>query len=44
MLGGPVLIFGPGETAQCHKPNEHIAIADLEKAADLYVKAITQLL
>jgi len=39
-LGGPVLIFGPGRSDQCHKPNEHIALADVERAADLYVAAI----
>jgi succinyl-diaminopimelate desuccinylase len=39
-LGAPIVIFGPGDPEVCHKPDEYIDIADLEKAADLYEKII----
>lgn len=43
-LNAPVVIFGPGNPNICHKPNEFIEIADLEKAAQIYEKIITQFL
>ena len=39
-LNTPTLIFGPGNTDLCHKPNEYMEIADMEKAKDLYKKVI----
>ncbi len=39
-LGTDVLIFGPGDTVVCHKPDECIEISDLEKGADIFVKII----
>ena len=36
---GPVVIFGPGKPELCHKPDEYIDIADVEKAVEYY-KAI----
>jgi len=43
-LGAPVVIFGPGKPGLCHKPDEHIEIADLEKAADYYENTILKFL
>ena len=35
-LKTPITIFGPGHASQCHKPNEYIEIAELEKAKHYY--------
>ena len=35
-LNVPVLIYGPGKSELCHKPNEYIELAELEKAASIY--------
>jgi len=43
-LGGPVVIFGPGKSDVCHKPDEYIDIADLEKGAELYKNIILKFL
>lgn len=43
-LGVPVLIFGPGKPEICHKPDEFIEIADLEKAAQYYERIIMHFL
>lgn len=43
-LGAPVLIFGPGKSEMCHKPDEFIEIADLEKGAECYEKIIRHFL
>jgi succinyl-diaminopimelate desuccinylase len=43
-LGAPVVIFGPGNPDLCHKPDEHIEIADLEKAVDYYKNIILKFL
>jgi len=43
-LGGPVVIFGPGKPDVCHKPDEYIDIADLEKGAELYKNIILKIL
>ncbi len=43
-LGAPVVIFGPGEPGLCHKSDEHIEIADLEKAAEHYENIILKFL
>jgi succinyl-diaminopimelate desuccinylase len=43
-LGVPVVIFGPGKPHLCHKPDEYIEIADLERAVENYQKIITDFL
>jgi succinyl-diaminopimelate desuccinylase len=43
-LGAPVVIFGPGKPELCHKPDEYIDVADLEKAVDCYENVIVRLL
>ena len=43
-LGAPVVIFGPGAPGLCHKPDEHVEIADLEKAAEHYENIILKFL
>lgn len=43
-LGAPVVIFGPGKPGLCHKPDEHIEIADLEKAVERYENTILKFL
>jgi len=43
-LGCPIVIFGPGDSAVCHKPDEYIEIADAEKAVQYYKKIIAKFL
>jgi succinyl-diaminopimelate desuccinylase len=43
-LGAPLVIFGPGKPALCHKPDEYIEVADLEKAAEHYRNIILKFL
>jgi succinyl-diaminopimelate desuccinylase len=43
-LGGPVVIFGPGKSHLCHKPNEYIDISDLEKGVEHYKNIIMKFL
>ena len=43
-LGSPVIIFGPGKPHLCHKPDEYIDIADLEKGVEYYKKIILKFL
>jgi len=43
-LGAPVVIFGPGAPGLCHKPDEYIDIADLQKAAEHYENIILKFL
>ena len=43
-MNAPILIFGPGDPDVCHKPDEYIETADLEKAKDCYKDIITRLL
>ena len=38
-LNAPIIIFGPGDGNLCHKPNEYIEIAQMEKAKE-YFKAV----
>jgi succinyl-diaminopimelate desuccinylase len=38
-LGAPVVIFGPGDPARCHKPNEYIEIDQLLKGKEM-IKSI----
>lgn len=39
-LNVPIAIFGAGEAKICHKPNEYIEIADIEKAKQHFKKII----
>jgi len=43
-IGSPVVIFGPGKPRLCHKPDEYIDIADLEKAVEHYKNIILKFL
>ncbi len=43
-LGAPIVIFGPGDPEVCHKPDEYIDIADVEKATELYKDIIVKFL
>ena len=43
-LGAPVVIFGPGKSELCHKPDEYIDIADVEKAVEYYKNIILKFL
>jgi succinyl-diaminopimelate desuccinylase len=44
LLGVPVVVFGPGKPELCHKPNEYIDIADVEKAVEYYKNIILKFL
>ena len=39
-LNTPMVVFGPGDTDLCHKPNEYIEIDALHKAKEYYKKVI----
>ena len=43
-LGAPVVVFGPGKSEVCHKPDEYIEISDIEKAAEYYKNIILRFL
>ncbi|UCF43802.1 MAG: M20 family metallopeptidase [Planctomycetota bacterium] len=43
-LGAPVVIFGPGKPEVCHKPDEYIDIADVQKAVEYYKDIILKFL
>ncbi|MHC4425931.1 MAG: M20 family metallopeptidase [Planctomycetota bacterium] len=43
-LGAPVVIFGPGKSKVCHKPDEYVEISDLEKAVGSYKDIILKFL
>jgi len=43
-LGAPAVIFGPGKPTLCHKPDEYIDVADLDKAAEHYRQVILSFL
>ncbi|MHC4499686.1 MAG: M20 family metallopeptidase [Planctomycetota bacterium] len=43
-LGAPVVIFGPGKPEVCHKPDEYIDIADVERAVEYYKNIILKFL
>ncbi len=43
-LGVPVVVFGPGKPEVCHKPDEYIDIADVEKAVEYYKNIILKFL
>jgi acetylornithine deacetylase/succinyl-diaminopimelate desuccinylase-like protein len=42
--GIPTVIFGPGDLALCHKPDEYLAISELVAACKIYVVTILALL
>jgi len=43
-LGAPVVIVGTGKSDVCHKPDEYIDIADVEKAVEYYKNIILKFL
>jgi succinyl-diaminopimelate desuccinylase len=43
-LGAPIIIFGPGKPELCHKPDEYIDLADVEKAVRYYKNIILKFL
>ena len=43
-LGAPVVIFGPGKSEVCHKPDEYIEISDIENAVEYYKNIILRFL
>jgi succinyl-diaminopimelate desuccinylase len=43
-LCSPIIIFGPGKSHLCHKPDEYIDIADLEKGVEYYKNIILKFL
>lgn len=43
-LAVPTLIFGPGDPALAHQPNEFIEIAEMEKAARIYAATAVEML
>ncbi|MBC6491391.1 M20 family metallopeptidase [Flavihumibacter stibioxidans] len=40
--GIPCVVFGPGNIQQAHTADEHIAIADIEKAADILITLLAE--
>ncbi len=42
--GIQTVILGPGDIAHAHGPNDHVAVADIIKAADVYRRITEQLL
>ncbi|MCL5281960.1 MAG: M20 family metallopeptidase [Planctomycetes bacterium] len=43
-LGVPIVIYGPGKPDLCHQTDEHIELADLQAAADLFKNVICRFL
>ncbi len=43
-LNAPVIIFGPGDGSQCHKPNEHLELDQLGIAKEYYKSIISAML
>jgi succinyl-diaminopimelate desuccinylase len=43
-LGAPIVICGPGKPNLCHQVDEHIALADMERAVACFKNAIQRLL
>jgi len=42
-LGIPIVVFGPGDPELCHKSDEYIEVAELERAAAYYEAVISHL-
>lgn len=43
-LGAPILVFGPGDPSVCHKPDEYIDLADVDRAVKAYHDLIRRFL
>jgi succinyl-diaminopimelate desuccinylase len=43
-LGLPMVICGPGDPRLAHQPDEHVELAQIEQAAQVYVQVIRELL
>ena len=43
-LGIPVIIYGAGILTVCHKPDEYVELADLEKGRQIYKKILREFL
>ena len=43
-LGAPVVVFGPGDSEVCHKPDESVALADLQIGKKFYKSIIREIL
>jgi len=43
-FNSPVLVFGPGDSALCHKPDEYIDLCDIETAKRFYKDIILKML
>lgn len=43
-LGAPIVIYGPGKPHLCHQVDEHIALADMQKAVAYFKNVIQRLL
>jgi len=43
-LDAPVVVFGPGKSELCHKPDEYIDLIDVEKGVELYESIILKFL
>jgi succinyl-diaminopimelate desuccinylase len=43
-LGAPVVVFGPGDSEVCHKPDESVALADLDIGKKYYKAIIREIL
>jgi succinyl-diaminopimelate desuccinylase len=43
-LGIPAVICGPGEPGMCHQPDEFVDLEELELAAEIYTRAVEEML
>ncbi|NLH17860.1 MAG: M20 family metallopeptidase, partial [Phycisphaerae bacterium] len=43
-LGAPVVVLGPGDSELCHKPDESVALSDLDTGKKLYKSIIREFL
>lgn len=44
LFKAPIVIFGPGKSQTCHKPDEYIDFSDMKRAKNIYKKLIGQCL
>ena len=44
VLGLPMVICGPGDPRLAHQPDERVELAQVEQAAQVYVRMIRELL
>ncbi len=40
-LGVPLVVFGPGDSSVCHKPDEYVKLADLERGKQCFKQIIS---